>query len=131
MIYINHFSFVSPDRQQKADGSHGYFTCVVEADSAEKAMDKFQLLLGRLRKTGTLFDDVERVDLDSCIEIRSIPKNGFLVYFKEIRGECLGAIFTELVGVSDNSNVSAYQVGEDHAKDEDSSALEPFLIFDK
>lgn len=132
MIYIGHFSFKCPDRGQAADGCHGYFTCVVEADSVEKAANKFQRLLRRLRKSSTVFDELKSVDLDSCIEIRSIRKDGFLAYFEEIRGEYLGAISTELVGMRANSDVSSYRlVKTESTEDADTSVSEPFLTFDE
>jgi hypothetical protein len=133
MIYIGHFSFKCPDRGREADGCHGYFTVIVEAESVDRAENKFQHLLRRLHKTSTVFDELKSVYLDSCIEIRSMPKNGFVAYFNEIRGESLGEISTELIGVGDNSkHVSAYHVVEHPEKeDAESSVLEPFLILDK
>jgi hypothetical protein len=133
MIYVGHFSFRCPDRGQEADGCYGYFTGIVDAESVDKVGNKFQLLLRRLRKTSTVFDELTNVYLDSCTEIRSMPKNGFVAYFNEIRGESFGEISTELIGVGDNSkHVSAYHVVE-HPEKEDAepSVLEPFLIFDK
>ena len=80
-------------------------------------MDKCQLLLRRLRKTSHVVDEVASVHLDSCIEIRSIRKSGFLAYFNEIRGECVGAVSTELVEVG-AEQVSAYHIGEDQATED-------------
>ena len=61
MIYIGHFSFKNPGRGQDSNGWHGYFTCVAEADSVEKAGDKFHLLLRRLRKSSTVLDELDGV----------------------------------------------------------------------
>jgi hypothetical protein len=133
MIYVGHFSFKCPDRAQDADACLGYFTCIVEAESVKKAGNRFQLLLRRVRRSSTAFDELESVYLDSCIEIRSIPRNGFLAYFSEIRGDSLGGISTELIGVAENSkHVSAYHVVEHPSKeDAESVLLEPFLTFDR
>ena len=129
VIYVGHFSFKHHDERPEAECCHGYFTGVVEASSVEKALDRFELLLRRLRQTSTVFDGLESVYLDCCTEIGPVPKNGFLPYFVEIRGESLGEISTELVGVGGNK-VNAYHVVKDHAKEAaDSSVLEPFLTF--
>jgi hypothetical protein len=130
MIYMGHFSFKSHWLvPAAAAASHGYFTCIAEAESVEKALDKFETLLRRLARTSTIFSEVEAVYLDSCIEISSIRKGGFLAYYKEMHGECNGEISTSLFGVSKNDNVAAYQFTggqrEDHVDDSES---EPFLI---
>src|SRR2546428_9883425 len=61
-----------------------------------RALDKFDALLRRLARTSTVFSEVEEVYLDSCIEIKSIPRNGFMAYYKETRGECNESISTAL-----------------------------------
>jgi hypothetical protein len=105
---------------------------MAEAESVEKALDKFQslLLLGRLARTSTVFSDPPQVYLDSCIEIKSIQKNGFLAYYKEMRGEGKEAISTSLVGVGTNRHLMAYQfTGDECVDDVDASVTQPFLVF--
>jgi hypothetical protein len=129
VIYIGHFSFKHHDERPDTECCHGYFTSVVEASSVEKALVKFEALLRRLQKTSTVFDGLENIYLESCTEIGAVPKNGFLAYFVEIRGDSFGELSTELVGVSGNK-VNAYQLAEDHADEgADSAVVEPFLIF--
>ena len=42
MIYVGHFWFESHDRVARGSvGWHGYFTCVAEAESVEKALGEF------------------------------------------------------------------------------------------
>ena len=75
MIYLGHFSFFSAD-----DGSgRGYLTCVAEAESIGAALEKFKRLLRRLAGTDRIFSEAVEVYLDASIEIRSIPRKGFLV----------------------------------------------------
>ena len=131
VIYIGHFSFKHHNENPEAECCHGYFTGVVEASSVEKALVKFEALLRRLCKTSTVFDGLENICLDSCTEIEAVPKNGFLAYFVEIRGDSFGELSTELVGVSANK-VNAYRVPDGHAQEgAESPAVEPFLIFDE
>jgi hypothetical protein len=63
----------------------------------------------RLARTSTVFSEVEEVYLDSCIEIKSIPRNGFMAYYKETRSECNESISTALVGVRPNHHLAAYE----------------------
>ena len=129
MVYIGHFSFDSSDRKQANDW-YGHFTCVVETDSAEKATEKLRRLLRELRTTTTVFDELENVELDSLIEIGFIPRNGFLAYFKEIHGKCLGTLSTELVGVAANKKVRAFHLVNEQLREDGSSSPQTFLIFE-
>ena len=68
--------------------------------------------------------------LDSCIEIKSIPRNGFMAYYKETRSECNESISTALVGVRPNHHLVAYEyTGGQSADRVDASVAQPFLVF--
>jgi hypothetical protein len=46
MLYVGHFSFVSPEKEKESDAftvesKGGTFSCLVEADSLDGAADKF------------------------------------------------------------------------------------------
>ena|SRR5207249_6182535 len=132
MIYLGHFSCRSDKSAPQAANWHGYFTYVAEAESVEDALRKIQAQLRRLARTTSIFSDVEEVYLDSCIEIKSIRKTGFLAYYKEMRGECNEAISTSLLGVGPKDrDVSAYQfTGERFADDVAEPAIQPFVVFE-
>ena len=132
MIYLGHFSFKSGKLASQVPSIwHGYFTYVVEAESAEKALRKFQAQLRRLARTTSIFSDVEHVYLDSCIEIKSIQKTGFVAYYKEIRGECNEEISTSLLGVGQNDeDVTVYHfTSAGVADDVDGTVIQPFVTF--
>src|SRR5256712_13694688 len=91
-----------------------------------RALDKFDALLRRLARTSTVFSEVAEVYLDSCIEIKSIPRNGFMTYYKETRGECNESISTSLFGTSSNHHVAAYEfTGEQDVHTVDASVTQP------
>ena len=103
---------------------------MAEAESVDRALNKFDALLRRLARTSTVFSEVEEVYLDSCIEIKSIPRNGFMAYYKETRGECKESISTTLVGVRPNHHLAAYEYTGDQSADKvDASVAQPFLVF--
>jgi hypothetical protein len=102
---------------------------MAEAESVDRALDKFDTLLRRLARTSTVFSEVE-VYLDSCIEIKSIPRNGFMAYYRETRSECNQSISTALVGVRPNHHLAAYEyTGDQSANRVDVSVAQPFLVF--
>jgi hypothetical protein len=130
MVYLGHFSFEGHDSPDGPAGWHGYFSCMTEAESVEKALDKFDVLLHRLARTSTVFSDVAEVYLDSCIEIKSIPRSGFMAYYKETRSEYKQSISTSLVGVSSNHQLASYEfTGEQGVDNVDASVAEPFVVF--
>ena len=129
MIYLGHFSFVSnvalPDEVPEL--SHGYLTCVAEADSTELALRTFEVMLRRLKRSDELFSGVDQVHLDSCIEIRSIPKRGLLTYFHEENGEPQPAVSTSLFRSSTKHAVAYEWMSSDQSQNDD--RREPFLVF--
>ncbi len=131
MVYFSHFSFATANvgAHQQAEPWHGNFTCVAEGESVEIALGKFEALLRRLRHSHEIFTGVDRVHMDSCIEIKSIPTRGFLAYFCEEKGERQLAITTSLFGVS-AKHAASYQWMANDAAEGDGSRSEPFLIFD-
>jgi hypothetical protein len=89
MIYLGHFSFrvkPSPHLGERVP-RHGYCTYVVEAGSIDEALQKFQALLHQLRTLDHLFNNVDKVYLDSCVEIQPVPVPGCLAHYSEHRGE--------------------------------------------
>ncbi|PYS46865.1 MAG: hypothetical protein DMG13_29135 [Acidobacteria bacterium] len=138
MVYLGHFSFESHDPVIPTESLprglsrwRGYFSCMAEAESVERALNKFEVLLHRLARTSTVLIDVDEVYLDSCIEIKSIPKNAFMAYYKEMRGECQ-SLSTSLVGVGPNHHLVVYELtGEQCIDNDEAFVTQPFLVFRK
>ena len=137
MVYLGHFSFENHDTVipaesllQSPSSWRGFFSCMAEAESVERALNKFEILLHRLARTSTVLSDVDEVYLDSCIEIQSIPKNGFMAYYKEMCGN--QSLSTSLVGVKSNHRLAVYELtGHRCADNGEHFVAEPFLVFGK
>lgn len=135
MVYIGHFSFMRnhDDDRRKEQLYHGYFTTVAEAENVENAMEKFEVLIRKLYQDGGIFDDIEEVFLDACIECKEIPSTGFLAHYTEWLGEETGRISTSIRGASDDQ-VAAYYIGSDDQDEDDEDSegrtVEPFVVFD-
>ena len=130
MVYLGHFSFESHESGMRGLAIwRGDFTCVAKADSVETALEKFEALLLRLHRTSNIFSDVKEVYLDACIEIRSVPKGGFLSYYCETRGECQERIATFLAGTTGQDACSYELATNADVENGDASAVEPFLVF--
>jgi len=135
MIFLGYFSFWgSSSKSGESNKEHGpccgYFSCVAEATSVEEAFEKFHALLRRLDHLYQLFTGVKEVHLESCIETKSIPQQGFLAYYYEEKGERQPAITTSLLGVRENQACAYEWVGSD-ARKGDNWPGQPFMVFDE
>lgn len=135
MVYVGHFSFMQEPRygDQEVDGRayHGYFTTIVEAEDIDYALEKFKVLLEKLKDEKDVFEGINEVYLDICIECKTIPESGFLAHFMEWEGRDRGSISTGIRGATDQQvNAYSYSPDDIDAADGD-SVIEPFLSFNK
>jgi hypothetical protein len=132
MLYLGHFSFEQTERRRRlrAQASHGYFTCVAEADDIDGARVKLERMIRKLHKKTELFENVVRVDLEVCVEIRSVPRDGFLTFYNVMEGEDPGGISTAIRGATRREAV-AFRAGPSDEHDlEDEHEVEPFIAFE-
>ena len=120
MLYVGHFSFdPTKDAELLDDVDGGEFTLLVEADSADEAIEKFRNLINRLDDSFESFGSVGDVYLHSASEIRKMPAEGVLSYFTERSHGMRASLSTALPGV-EPEHVAAFDWGSDETyKDED------------
>ena len=101
MLYVGHFSFSfqSKPSRKASQPWHGYFTAVVEAANVAGALKKLEVLAQKSAAASELFSDVSEIFLESCVELKSVPRTGFLAHVALEEGESLGSISTTLPGV--------------------------------
>ncbi len=132
MLYISHLSF--HDEREDGEPWHGYFTCVVEGDDVEAALGKTETLIRKLKAEEDVLEGVEAVYLESCVEIKAVPEEGFMASFQEWDGEVEGSVVTAVRGAGEES-AAAYswfpgEEEEDHRDGAGSDQVEePFVEF--
>ena len=124
MLYLAHFSFDEHGDEQ----NHGYFTCVVKADSVDDSLDKFHALISKLRRETEVFQDVIKIYLDDVIQIKQVPSEGFLAHWETRIGEPPPSISTSLPGVDEEYCQAFGPVPE--IDDEEGFEVEPFMAFE-
>lgn len=125
MMYLGHFSF--DQRPPKRGGPwHGLFTLVAEAGSVAAALEKFDALIHDLAAKHDLFNDIDEIYLDSCVELAAVPKKGLLSYVTLREGEDVGGISAALLGAS-RTHARSYSWGMPPEDDGESRTLEPFV----
>ena len=123
MLYLAHFSF---DGEYKGEPTHGWFTCMVEADDIEASVDDFHHLINKLQKDENIFQFVTKVYLEDIIQIRQVPEEGFLGHYSSSPGEAPPSIATTCWGDTDSYCESFSPISSDN---EESQEIEPFIVF--
>jgi hypothetical protein len=85
MIYIGHFSFDELGAEKEI--RHGYFSCVVETDSADAAANEFKELILSLKKMNDVFSNIVTVYLEDIIELRDIPQRAIVTRIQSSAGK--------------------------------------------
>ena len=132
MLYIAHFSFSFENKPRKKNAQpwHGYFTAVAEAKTVASALTKFEALVIKSAETSELFSDVKEIFLESCIELTSTPKAGFLAHVALEEGESLGSISTTLPGL-DHKYATSYHFEPEQSDEDGGFDAEPFVVIKK
>jgi hypothetical protein len=85
MIYIGYFSFDELGAENEI--RHGYFSCVVDTDSAESAVNEFKELIYSLKKMDGIFSNIVTVYIEDIIEIRDVPRRAIVTRIQSSAGE--------------------------------------------
>jgi hypothetical protein len=123
MLYMGFFSFEGFENKP----NHGYFTCVVHADDVETSLSRFRHLLEKMQKADDTLAGVTNVYLDTVIEVKQVPAEGFLAHMITREGKLDDSISVVLPHVEDTSAQAFTMAPEEtEAADEE---IEPFMSF--
>jgi hypothetical protein len=87
------------------------------------------MLIRKLHDRSDMFEDVQRIYLDSCIEIRSVPRGGFLAHFSLREGEEIGGISTSIRGATEKQAIAFHLGSDDDDEDGEPRESESFIVF--
>lgn len=132
MIYIGHFSF-----DELGSGNeirHGYFSCVVETDSADTAANEFKELIFSFKKMNDFFSNITTVYMEDIIEIRDVPRRAIITRIQSSAGEFPKSISRSLPhAVAPGINVYGWSPDVEASETDPSKAeykkSEPFISF--
>ena len=99
MLYLGHFSFDELDTEQEDELRHGYFTCLVDTDNADRAANEFRELIASLKKTDDMFKRLVVVYLEDIIELSYIPKTAIVTRIQSSSGHFPKSISKSLPNV--------------------------------
>ena len=129
MFYLGHFSFAftSRARREKPQAWHGHFTAVAEAADIQGALKKLEALVIGTAQTSELLGDVSEIFLESCVELKSVPRAGFVAHLAIEEGESVASISTTLPVVN-RKHATSYHLGPDTEEGDDEFEPEPFVV---
>lgn len=132
MLFLGHFSFAYDSRlaSRRAQPWHGHFTALAEAADVDAALEKFAGLVEAFAQDNDLLQDVEEIYLDSCIEVKKLPRAGFIGHVSLQEGYSPGGISTTLPGTPEKNAVS-YTLEPESEEQDGSYEPWPFLTFVK
>lgn len=132
MLFLGHFSFAYESRlgSRRAQPWHGHFTTVAEARTVDAALEKFAALIHHLAENHELLADVEEIYLDSCIEVKSVPRGGFVGQVNLQQGDSPGGISTTLPRTAEKNAVS-YHLEPESEEQDGSYEPWPFVVLKK
>ena len=132
MIYIGHFSFdeFGPEKEAR----HGYFTCMVETDTAEAAALEFKELIFSLKKMDDNFSNIVAVYMEDIIEIKDVPRRAIVTRIQSSIGEFPKSVTRSLANFESLAiNVYGWapdmEEKESDRKTEEYEATKPFIEF--
>lgn len=133
MVYIGHFSFDEIGSQKRI--RHGYFSCLVEAASADAAANEFRELIVSLKKMDGIFGNIAKVYMEDIIEMQSVPQRAIVTRIQSSSGEFPKSVSKSLPNVT-APGINAYGWAPDIEKNEISDSeneyktSRPFINFD-
>jgi hypothetical protein len=132
MLYLGHFSFDEIGSEQEI--RHGYFTCVVESQNAEGAVNEFKELVISMKETQAMFKRITAVYMDDMVEFRNIPKKAIVARIQSSTGEFPESVSRSLPGVV-TPGINIYGLAPEIKEDEKKADQEgykearPFVKF--
>lgn len=133
MLYSGHFSFDEIGHDQKP--RHGYFACLVKADTVEQALEKFRQRILQIREEekDALFARMLAVYVEDVVEIPDdFSEDAVITRYQSSEGP-FPKSESCFLPVSETAKLRSYQWipdGGENRKDKDGyREAEPFLTF--
>jgi small nuclear ribonucleoprotein (snRNP)-like protein len=134
MLYLGYFSFEGerPEDSLIPGETGGWFTMLVEAESAHEALDKFADLIESLGGRFDGFDEVKNIYLEDATEIRELPPEGVLAHWTEYQALDVRGSISATLPREPPEGVAAFdwrrfEAGEEP---EDGETIQPFYTWE-
>ena len=131
MLFIGHFSF--DDINKEGAAGHGYFSCIVNAETPESAVTGFERHIRQMKESLEEMQHVVNVYIEDIVRIASIPETPMITRIQSSRGEFPPSVSHALPeGENEYVDVFGYTPDVDKQEapgDERFVEAEPFITF--
>ena len=134
MLYLGHFSFDGerPENSLIPGETTGWFTLLVEAHSADEALQKFSDLIESLDGQFEGFNYVNNIYLDDATEVRELPPEGVLASWTEYPALDVRGSISHSLPENASDGVAAFTWRSEEQCEElmDGEPVEPFYTWE-
>ena len=126
MLYMTYLSF----HEHGEDEGRGNFSCVIEAENIQEAVEMTANLIERIHEKTEAFSGTREIYLDDIIQVKSIPPQGFMAHWMWAPDDAEGTVSTVLPEVPEEFCEAFCPEPEGDGGDEDEVTVEPFITFE-
>ncbi|MFZ1982855.1 MAG: hypothetical protein WAU91_00480 [Desulfatitalea sp.] len=89
MYFIGNFQYLTDQQSGKEkEHRHGLFSMMVQAESADKALDKFRLRLATFRQSSSFFEGHSTIFISQLLEFDQVPEHeAVMLNFRSYAGD--------------------------------------------
>lgn len=134
MFYLGYFSF--DELGFEDEERHGYFNCMVEADSPDTALERFKNHIMDMKTDDPLFGRIVKIYVEDLVEVKNIPDKPVVTRFQSSTGHFPKSISMSLPSVK-SDDFASFRWAKDGMEsgagdtEEEYMTSEPFIHFDE
>lgn len=116
MYFIGNFQYLSDQQKEsEAERRHGLFSMMVQADSADLALDNFRRRLAAFRQSSSLFEGRCTVYISQLLEFNQIPQeDAVLLNFRSYVGDPVLPFIACVVPTEQSNSCTIHEWNRNH-----------------
>jgi hypothetical protein len=116
MYFIGNFQYLSDQQKEsEAERRHGLFSMMVQADSADLALDNFRQRLSAFRQSSSLFEGRCTIYISQLLEFDQIPQeDAVLLNFRSYVGDPVLPFIACVVPTEQSNSCTIHEWNRNH-----------------
>ncbi len=116
MYFIGNFQYLSDQQKEsEAERRHGLFSMMVQADSADLALDNFRRRLSAFRQSSSLFEGRCTIYISQLLEFNQIPQeDAVLLNFRSYVGDPVLPFIACVVPTEQSNSCTIHEWNRNH-----------------
>ncbi len=116
MYFIGNFQYLSDQQKEsEAERRYGLFSMMVQADSADLALDNFRRRLSAFRQSSSLFEGRCTIYISQLLEFNQIPQeDAVLLNFRSYAGDPVLPFIACVVPTEQSNSCTIHEWNRNH-----------------